>query len=249
MKEFELRMRLRNNRLVRLREQLSLSPKEASERIPISYGTLLQFEALKKSPVGARGWTPLALRLAGFYGVEPGWLWPEAVQAVSRPELVVEASADELRPLLPSQQSEVVHALPEGTDERYEDREQRQLAAQALESLVPIERKILEARMIEDEPRSSIAQRYGVTSERVRQLENRALESVRDAVRLSEVPVFLRCPSCNRADIPLQYMIRTGNRTVCERCRVVYRRGEFNRYELWKLERKGMKGWQKIEWQ
>ncbi len=149
MKEFELRMRLRNNRLVRLREQLSLSPKEASERIPISYGTLLQFEALKRSPVGARGWTPLALRLAAFYGVEPGWLWPDAVQAVSRPDLVVEASADELRPLLPSQQSEVVHALPQDIEEQYG---QRELLEKAMQSLTPYRREILEDCLLGDEP-------------------------------------------------------------------------------------------------
>jgi RNA polymerase sigma-32 factor len=60
----------------------------------------------------------------------------------------------------------------------------RKALAQALTQLNPRERRILEARRLADRPRKleELASEFGLSTERVRQLEVRAFEKVRNAV-------------------------------------------------------------------
>ena len=60
----------------------------------------------------------------------------------------------------------------------------RKALAQALTQLNPRERRILEARRLADRPRKleELASEFGLSTERVRQLEMRAFEKVRNAV-------------------------------------------------------------------
>ena len=78
----------------------------------------------------------------------------------------------------PASSPEAVYA------EQEEAKQRRQALAGALEVLNPRERSIFEARFL-SEPSirlEDLATRYGVSRERVRQIENRAFEKVRAAV-------------------------------------------------------------------
>lgn len=93
-KELRLTLKVRNNRLIKAREALGLGAREASKRIGVSYGDLLQLESLKLSPLGRRGvWRPSVLRIAAFYGNTTDYFWPDAVMAVVEPERTVEVDA------------------------------------------------------------------------------------------------------------------------------------------------------------
>jgi RNA polymerase sigma-32 factor len=81
----------------------------------------------------------------------------------------------------PSSSQEVVHA------EQQEANLRRAALAAALDALNPRERGILEARWLSEEPAKleQLAARYGVSRERIRQIEVRAFEKVRASVRAS----------------------------------------------------------------
>ena len=68
--------------------------------------------------------------------------------------------------------------------EREETRRRREALAGALNVLKPRERDILEARWLSEPPLrlEQLAARYGVSRERVRQIEMRAFEKVRAAI-------------------------------------------------------------------
>jgi RNA polymerase sigma-32 factor len=99
---------------------------------------------------------------------------------ISLNTLVHEDEAGEVQDWLvdPASSPEVVHA------EQQEAKQRRQALAGALEVLNPRERGIFEARWL-SEPSlrlEHLASRYGVSRERVRQIELRALEKVRAAI-------------------------------------------------------------------
>jgi len=85
MKDFRIRVQIRNNRLIEMREQLGMSPRKLSEASGVGYGTILDYESLKVSPISkvkSEAWTPSALKLSSYFGVSPGELWPSAVLAL-----------------------------------------------------------------------------------------------------------------------------------------------------------------------
>ena len=81
----------------------------------------------------------------------------------------------------PTSSQEVVHA------EQQEENLRRAALTAALEVLNPRERGILEARWLSEEPAKleQLAARYGVSRERIRQIELRAFEKVRASVKAS----------------------------------------------------------------
>lgn len=104
--EFEVSIRLRNNRIKQCRLQLGLSTREMAEKAGMSYGKYLEYENLKSSPLGkGHGnasdpglvvWRPSALRLAATLGHPPEYLWPDAVLAVRKPEVLAKARAEQV---------------------------------------------------------------------------------------------------------------------------------------------------------
>lgn len=88
--------------------------------------------------------------------------------------------SDRLNSLVdPASGQEVVHAEQQEADLR------RAALAAALDVLKPRERAILEARWLSEDPAKleQLAARYGVSRERIRQIELRAFEKVRASVR------------------------------------------------------------------
>jgi RNA polymerase sigma-32 factor len=81
----------------------------------------------------------------------------------------------------PTSSQEVVHA------EQQEENLRRAALTAALEVLNPRERGILEARWLSEEPAKleQLAARYGVSRERIRQIELRAFEKLRASVKAS----------------------------------------------------------------
>lgn len=68
MRPLRLQLKLRNNVLMRLREEMGLSARQVAEGAGVTYGEYLRHEGLKKKPYGRRSgfgpvvydWTPLA---------------------------------------------------------------------------------------------------------------------------------------------------------------------------------------------
>ena len=68
---------------------------------------------------------------------------------------------------------------------RHDDAVRTNHLAKALKSLTPREREIINRRFLEDDGRTTLAEigaTFGVTKERIRQIEGKALDKLRDAL-------------------------------------------------------------------
>ena len=179
MKQLEIRINARNNLLIQARLELGYSTQvSASHFIGITNVQLNGYECFRETPVGKNGnWNPLAIRIAGAYGVEPEDLWPKALKEIKRPELVAYADIAELAPgTLPL-------SLP--ADTRVDDREMRDVIDRLLSKLPPRYGRTIRARLGFDgkEPMAlnELAKEMGVSRERVRQMFNVGVAKLRKA--------------------------------------------------------------------
>lgn len=80
---FRVVAKLRNNRLIKAREELGLGCRQAAEQMGISYGLLIGYESLKHEPWSARGgWKDSARTISEWYGFGLDYLWPEVIKKV-----------------------------------------------------------------------------------------------------------------------------------------------------------------------
>lgn len=143
MKDFELTLRIRNNRLKSRRKELGLSPRELAERVGISYEIYIAYEGLKTSPLrkntGTEApWKASALTLAAFYCCLPEELWPTAILAVRKHEIVAEVEGAKLL----AAASSIPEALPSPEDSVFW-RERKEALESILAELPPQSVKVL----------------------------------------------------------------------------------------------------------
>lgn len=173
MKDFELTMRLRNNHLKRRRLELGLSARQISEKIGCGYGEYLRLEGLTASPVGSRGWRPIARAIADFHGVSCETLWPDAVLSVRSPTVSREIDGPEICLLAEHQRNpEEVIMIAESSG----------LAMATLEWLTPREREVVTG-VLDGETFKEIGDRWGIGRERTRQVHTKALGKIRERLR------------------------------------------------------------------
>jgi len=131
MKEFRVKITLRNNRLVQRREELGMSQVEFSRALGATQGAVCALETMRSAPMSGAGvWGPLALRIAAFHGVPPEELWPEAVLSVRKSTATLFASSAEMAALMSPEDSLAA-------------RERMELASQAFNKLSSREQLIL----------------------------------------------------------------------------------------------------------
>ena len=187
MKELELTLRVRNNRLKERREALGMAQSELAIAAGVSLTAYRELEALRRSPRiqgnGCWRWREIALQLARFHCVEPDELFPPAVLAVETPVASRRVNGDDLFPLLSAHQERLLEG-PEATHDRAELREQMR---RALDSLPPRDAQVLRLRYGLDDGVDRTLEEVGVEldvmRERVRQLEARALRRLRHPSR------------------------------------------------------------------
>ena len=183
MKELELTLRVRNNRLKERRGALGMNQPEFAAAAGVSLTAYREIETLRRSPRiqgnGCWRWRDIALQLARFHCVEPDELFPPAVLGVERPVAVRRVDAADIYPLLTTHQERLLEG-PDGAHERAELREQ---VDRALAGMRPRDAEVLRLRFgIEDgEERTleEIGAAFDLTRERIRQIEARALRTLR----------------------------------------------------------------------
>lgn len=168
--EFRVQVKLRNNRLLRLREDLGLSAADLAARAGVSYQKYVSLESLRSKPVDRKtgDWTPTARRIAGFHGVGLDWLWPETVRSITRRELAA---------------VEVLYLSRPSTPEELASRaEQTTAVREAVRELYPSERRLLQLRA-SGETLEEAGQKMGVGRERLRTFEMRTLGKLREGLK------------------------------------------------------------------
>jgi len=187
VKELELTLRVRNNRLKERREALGMSQPELANAASVSLTAYRELEALRRSPRrqgdGCWRWRDIALQLARFHCVEPEELFPPAVLAVERPVASRRLNGDDIYPLLSAHQERLLEG-PEAALDRAELREQ---IRRALATLPPRDAEALRLRFGLDDGVERTLEEVGVAldvmRERARQLEARALRKLRHPSR------------------------------------------------------------------
>lgn len=200
MKDFELSIRLRNNRLKERRTQLGKKTRELAEAIGVSYETYIAFENLRIAPFGRLtertgevAWRPSALKIARFYGVNPEELWPNVIMRVVKPEVVTKVDAQ--RVLALAKEAAVIPELP-GPDELYEQQEMREQLNIVLTHLTDREVEVVQLYYglngHEPETLSKIGRRFGLSREAVRQVLLKSLRHMRSPSLTQLIKPYLK---------------------------------------------------------
>lgn len=181
MNEFRIDIRMRNNRLLRLRETFRGNVHEFCAAVGISYSAFCDLAGMRVNPIRKDGqWREATLKLADYAGVLPDDLFPETVRAVTDPKRTLEVSAERVAELMPP----VLSMLP-SPDRAAEQAETRDLVARALSRLRPREAEVIRLRYGFDDgvelTYEQIAERLDLTRERIRQIEFRALRRIRES--------------------------------------------------------------------
>lgn len=194
MKELELTLRLRNNRLKERRDALGMSQAELAAAAGVSVSAYQELEALRRSPQthgdGCWRWRDIALQLARFHCVEPEELFPPSVLAVETPVASRRVNGDDIFPLLSQHQERLLEA----PDVAHDREELRERVRYALASLSPREAEVLRQRFGldggEERTLNEIGAALDVGPERVRQIEARALRRLRHPKRSRPLAAF-----------------------------------------------------------
>jgi RNA polymerase sigma factor (sigma-70 family) len=157
---------------------LGLSPEFCAEHAKASDENKAAWRSIYRRP-DVTAWTKNAEKLAAFYGVDPGELFPDAVLAVQNNRIVKTIDGAELMTFL----GIADHVEPELlADEKIEEQERAATVRQALALLPKRDRKIIEARygLLDGQERTSgqIGSRLGISASRVAQIEGKVLRKL-----------------------------------------------------------------------
>lgn len=182
LKEFRVKLTVRNNLLVARREALGMKAREVAEAAGIGYQTLLDLESLRQSALlsSSGGWSRPAKKIAEFFKVLPEDLFPGAILAAKQISAEREMGAEEAFALSGCEQSMPDQVLL--LDER-----KRLVLGAVSSNLSDREQEVIALRfgIGGGEPLSydEIGDAQGCSRERIRQIELKALRKLRHPSR------------------------------------------------------------------
>lgn len=166
--DFNLKVTVRNGRLLRaIRERYS-SVADMCRKMSRSQQTVNKLITMKSVPYNSKGWTDLALDVAGMVGRDPEDLWPDHMR-----ELRLRKSTSEVNLDL----DDVKKLVQEGSSEKTIS--QLSVISQFSQKLTPRERDVLARRFAQDQSLDECAASLRVSRERVRQIEAEAFRKMR----------------------------------------------------------------------
>jgi transcriptional regulator with XRE-family HTH domain len=208
VKELEVTVIVRNNRLKERRLALGMNQFLLAGAAGISHGVYQALECMRSSPLTDTSrrpgrdeevldWSNAAKALATFHEVEPEELFPDAVQHVHQDRVVRRVDIAEVRSSLAA--AEMLPGLPEGlVDMEFATREMRSRIDRVLGTLTARESEILSKRFgLGDGPEkthSAIAEEQKVTAGRIGQIEAKALRKLRHPSRAKALRSFIDDP-------------------------------------------------------
>ena len=189
MHELEVTVQVRNNRLKERRRALGLTLSQFAKVIGVSGGDYAHLEALRTSPYRSEKaqartqrhepWRGISRKLAAYYGVTCEELFPDSVLDVKNATIVRRLDGDDCRALMSANEQRMIEA----PDVQHDREEKNALLRDMVRALPPRDAQVIRLRFGmdgEDEhPLSDVAVVMGLSVERVRQMEKRALRSMR----------------------------------------------------------------------
>ena len=166
--DFNLKVTVRNGRLLRAIRARYSSVADMCRKMGRSHQTVNKLITMKAVPYNSKGWTDLALDIAGMVARDPEDLWPDHMR-----ELRLRKSTSEVNLDL----DDVKKLVQEGSSEKTIS--QLSVLSQFSKNLTPRERDVLARRFAHDQSLDECAASLRVSRERVRQIEARAFRKMR----------------------------------------------------------------------
>lgn len=184
MTDYRVRISVRNARLLRAIERAGHRPgAQFADAVGISYTVaLLPYLNLTRSPLNREGLLrECAWALCDYLGASPSDLWSdEQLRPLKRNHSTFEIDAERVQAL-------VSHRDLDGDPVRFACRVQvTRLLQGAMDRLTTREATVIQGRFFEDLTLDEIGEQLGVTRERVRQTELKALRKLRSDSRVTD---------------------------------------------------------------
>ena len=168
--DFNIKVSVRNGRLLRAIRGRYDSVAELSRQLVRGRSQVNALVTMKLKPFNHKGWTDLALDVAAMVGKEPEDLWPDHLREfkLSKSTSEVEIDLDSVKQL-----------IQDGTSEK--SLSQISAISKLSENLTPRERQCMAMRWALGHTLDETARVFGVTRERVRQVEAKAIRKMKGA--------------------------------------------------------------------
>lgn len=180
MSDYRVRISVRNARLLRAIEQAGHRPgAQFAEEVGISYsGALLPYFNLTRSPLTPDGLLrECAWALCDFLNASPSDLWSDAqLQPLARNHSTIELDADNVQALVGGAPVDPLRLATQAQAGR--------IIEDAIDSLTEREAYVIRERFFSETTLADLSERIGLTRERVRQIEKKALRKLRHVSRI-----------------------------------------------------------------
>ncbi len=192
MKDLEVKISVRNNRLKQRREELGLTQADLCRILDLHPVLYSELERLKRSPRRKRPphlWTIAALKLSEFYSVLPEDLFPEHLNLIAKDTIARKIDVPDLARLV--DETEGQFQLTDGGMGDEVDRKRLQGTIEKLvDQLTPKEQMVIRARFFEERTLDSVGHELGVHRESIRQIEARAIKKLQHPSRSRHLTPF-----------------------------------------------------------
>lgn len=175
MSDYELQISVKNAPLLNLMRKNGITKlTQLAELADVGYQQLCNFANLKMTIYNARGEVrPTPAKVSDFFNVMPEELAPEPQHytPLSKNKVKVQLNAEQMFALTNQTEIDPVALFTEG--------EMQKNVHKMLEHLTPREKKVLKKRYFEEQTFREIAENMGVSTERIQQIEEKAMRNVR----------------------------------------------------------------------
>lgn len=196
IKDYEITVKVRNNYLLRaIAAQGYKSLAEFCRHCNVSYPALSQFVNLSRVPLvvscGKEKWSESVIEIADALQTVPENLFPpqHIRKCLASHRSTVEANAADLEFML--LQSESTRS-----EKRMESKDLTKTLGDIIDTLPTKEQLVIKSRYLDDQTFEEAGQTYGVSRERIRQLEARALRNMKRGLNGDRLQQFRTNPDC-----------------------------------------------------
>jgi RNA polymerase primary sigma factor len=188
MNEYRIKVSIRNNLILKkIEEQGYKSVAEFERACEVKKGTFNALIGLRERPVGSEGeFLSAAKKLMEVLGAAPCELWTDEqlYLKLDKNSGEKEVSRDDIHFFLEQNINNLTLPSPEDSAVTNQT---KMIIAEVVKTLTPKEEKIIKMRYENDLTYEQIGQAYGITSQRIRMIENNALRKMRKIGRIEKL--------------------------------------------------------------
>jgi len=201
MKDYRVTVKVRNNRMLKAIEATgTIVGRKWCKANGLSYAKINDLINMTTSPLMEDGTLhPVAARLCELLNVIPDDLWSsEQLHPLERNFSSMEMSHEQVVAMLPAEQQSVMLDTSS-----FEEGQTRALLQKTIATLNAQEQEVIHLRFDEDLTLKEAGTRLGLSVERIRQIEHRALRKLRNPMRIDMFADILDIDRVERAKIKL----------------------------------------------